>query len=75
MSITAFPRPGGKKVAKDLLRMIINTGHVEQACEMTGRTTMRLELEDWQLELLNVFDAGSEDLEDDGDGEEDLDAE
>jgi hypothetical protein len=35
---------------------------------------MRLELEDWQQELLDVFDAGSEDFEEEGDGEEDLDA-
>jgi hypothetical protein len=75
MSITGFPRSGGKNVARDLLRMIIEHGHVEEICETTGRTTLRLELEDWQQELLNVFDAGSEDLEDDGDGEEDLDAE
>jgi hypothetical protein len=54
--------------------MIIEHGHVEEICD-TGRMTMRLELEDWQQELLNVFDAGSEDLEDDGDGEEDMDAE
>ena len=74
MSITAFPRLGGKNVARDLLRMIIEHGHIETTCETTGKTTMRLELEDWQQELLNVFDAGSEDLEDDGDGEEDLDA-
>lgn len=75
MSITAFPRPGGKHVARDLLRMIIDNGHVEEICEATGRTTMRLELEDWQHELLDVFDAGSEDLEDEGDAEEDLDVE
>ena len=74
MSITAFPRPGGKHVARDLLRMIIDNGHVEKICERTGRTTMRLELEDWQHELLDVFDAGSEDLEDEGDEEEELDA-
>lgn len=74
MSITAFPRPGGKHVARDLLQMIISNGHVEKTCEITGRTTMRLELEDWQQELLDVFDAGSEDLEDEGDDEEDLDA-
>ncbi len=75
MSITAFPRPGCKHVARDLLRMIIDNGHVEEICEKTGRTTMRLELEDWQHELLDVFDAGSEDLEHEGDDEEDLDAE
>ncbi len=75
MSITAFPRPGGEHVARELLRMIIENGHVEEICEVTGRTTMRLELEDWQHELLDVFGAGSEDLEDEGDGEEDLDAE
>jgi hypothetical protein len=71
MSISAFPRPGGRNVAKDLLRMIIDTGHVEETCQVTGRTVMRLELEDWQVELLSVFDAGSEDLENEGDAEED----
>jgi hypothetical protein len=74
MSITAFPRIGGKHVARDLLRMIIDNGHVERICQETGRTMMRLELEDWQQELLDVFDAGSEDFEEEGDGEEDLDA-
>jgi hypothetical protein len=53
--------------------MIIDNGHVEEVCERTGRTKMRLELEDWQHELLDVFDASSEDLEDEGDAEEDRD--
>jgi hypothetical protein len=43
--------------------------------DAAGRTVITFAVDDWLLEQLLTFDAGSEDLEDDGDAEPDDDAE
>jgi hypothetical protein len=40
-----------------------------------GRVVITLAVDDWLLEQLLTFDGGAEDLEDNGDGEPDDDAE
>lgn len=63
MAITPFPYAETRRVAQELLFMLLEQGHVESQCEATGRARFTLDLEDWQLELLNVFGAAKEDLE------------
>jgi hypothetical protein len=64
--------PGAQ--ARTILHHLLEHGDVA-GHDAVGRTVITLAVDDWLLEHLLTFDAGNENLEDDGDGEPDDDAE
>jgi hypothetical protein len=64
--------PGAQ--ARTILHHLLERGDIAGSDAM-GRTVITLAVDDWLLEQLLTFDAGSEELEDSGDGEPDDDAE
>jgi hypothetical protein len=72
MAVVAIPlHPGAQ--ARALLHHILANGDIVGR-DNFGRTTIALAVDDWTLDQLLTFDAGSEDLED-ADGEPDPDNE
>jgi hypothetical protein len=64
--------PGAQ--ARTILHHLRERGDVAGR-DTAGRTVITLAVDDWLLEHLLTFDAGSEELEDNGDAEPDDDAE
>jgi len=73
VSVSPLPLDPGPQ-ARTLLRHLLEVGDVVGRDD-AGCTVIQLAADDWLLEQLMTFDAGSEDLEDNGDGEPDDDAE
>jgi hypothetical protein len=69
MPVTALPVDSGAQ-ARALLHHLLETGDIIGK-DAAGRTVIQLAADDWLLGQLMTFDAGSEDLEDGGDAEED----
>jgi hypothetical protein len=60
--------------ARTILHHLLEHGDVAGQ-DAVGRTVITFAVDDWLLERLLTFDAGSEELEDNGDAEPDDDAE
>jgi hypothetical protein len=69
MSITALPVDPGVQ-ARALLHHLLEAGEIIGR-DGAGRTVIQFAAADWLLDQLMMFDAGSEDLEDGGDTEDD----
>ena len=69
MSITTLPLDPGAR-ARALLHHLLEAGDVVGR-DAAGRTLIQLAADDWLLDQLMTFDAGSEDQEDVGDDEPD----
>ena len=61
MSITTLPLDPGAR-ARALLHHLLEAGDVIGR-DAAGRTLIQLEADDWLVDQLMIFDAGSEDLE------------
>jgi hypothetical protein len=72
VTVNAFPLDPGSE-ARTILHHLLQHGNIAGR-DAAGRTVIALAVDDWLLERLLTFDAGTEDLED-GDGEPDDDAE
>jgi hypothetical protein len=73
MTIIPLPLEPGTQ-ARAILHHLLEHGDVAGR-DAVGRTVITFAVDDWLLERLLTFDAGSEDLEENGDGEPDDDAE
>jgi hypothetical protein len=73
MTIIPLPLDPGAQ-ARTTLHHLLEHGDVAGR-DAAGRTVITLSLDDWLLDQLLTFDAGGDDLEDNGDGEPDDDAE
>ncbi len=73
MAIVPLPLPPGTE-ARALLQHLLEHGDVV-GTDTAGRTIIQLAVDDWTLEKLTTFDADGAELEDEGDGEPDDDAE
>jgi hypothetical protein len=73
MNVVPLPTDAGSQ-ARTILHHLLEHGDLAGR-DAVGRTVIMLAVEDWLLERLLTFDAGSEDHEDNGDGEPDHDAE
>ena len=69
MSVTAMPLDPGAQ-ARALLHHLLETGDIVGR-DTAGRAVIQLAADDWLLERLLTFDAGTEDHEDGGDAEDD----
>ena len=69
MPVTALPLDPGAQ-ARALLRHLLEAGDIVGR-DAAGRTVIQLVADDWLLNQLMTFDAGAEELEDDGDAEDD----
>jgi hypothetical protein len=69
MPVTALSLDPGAQ-ARVLLHCLLETGDIIGR-DTAGRTVIQLVANDWLLDQLMTFDAGSEDLEDGGDDEDD----
>ncbi len=73
MTIIPLPLEPGTQ-APAILHHLLEHGDVAGQ-DAVGRTVITFAVDDWLLERLLTFDAGSENLEDNGDAEPDDDAE
>ena len=64
--------PGAQ--ARTILHHLLERGDIAGS-DAVGRTVITFSVDAWLLERLLTFDAGNEDLEENGDGEPDDDAE
>jgi hypothetical protein len=69
MSVTALPLDPGAQ-ARALLHHLLEAGDIIGR-DAAGRSVIQLAADDWLLERLLTFDAGSEDFEDGDDTEPD----
>lgn len=69
MPLAALPLDPGAQ-ARVLLRRLLEAGDIIGR-DTAGRTVIQLAASDWLFDQLMNFDAGSEDLEDGGDVEDD----
>ena len=60
--------------ARTILHHLLERGDIAGS-DAVGRTVITFSVDAWLLERLLTFDAGNEDLEENGDGEPDDDAE
>jgi hypothetical protein len=72
MTIIPFRLDPGAQ-ARSILHHLLEHGDVAGS-DAVGRTVITFAVDDWLLERLLTFDAGSEELEDNGDAEPDDDA-
>jgi hypothetical protein len=69
VAVVAVPIDAGSQ-AQTILHHLLERGDFAGR-DAAGRTVITLAVDDWLLERLLTFDAGTEDLEDAGDGERD----
>jgi hypothetical protein len=73
MAVVVLPVDIGSQ-ARTILHHLLERGDVTGR-DVVGRRVITLAVEDWLFQRLMTFDAGAEDLENNGDGEPDDDAE